>query len=177
MLDHAFDRIGRRAPGRTLDHAQRVCVPGLAARAHAGGGEFNVLGVILAFEARRDQVRDMHRGAAAIGCEFLAVAVGLLVRRQLLRQLPDHVAQPMDLLLPNDVAVGAAGVLDVFLPADHLPDRFGLRAGLVPDVDGEDQRVAPRVVVEYRFDRGVGVDAAVPIRMAVDAHRRKSRRP
>ena len=74
------------------------------------------------------------------------------------------------------MAVGAARELDVLLPTHHLPDRFGLGAGLVPDVDGEDHRVAARLVVEHRLDRRVGVDAAVPVRLAVDAHRRERRR-
>ena len=43
-----------------------------------------------------------------------------------LRQLADDVAQVVDLLLPRDVAVGAARELDVLLPPHHLPDRLGL---------------------------------------------------
>src|SRR5213079_3278158 len=43
----------------------------------------------------------------------------------------------------------------------------------LPDVGGEDERVAPRVVVENHLERRVGVEAAVPVRLAVDAHRRK----
>ena len=43
-------------------------------------------------------------------------------------------------------------------------------------MDGEDHRVAARLVVEHRLDRCVRVDAAVPVGLAVDAHRRKRRR-
>ena len=40
----------------------------------------------------------------------------------------------------------------------------------------EDQRVLARIVVEDRLGRRVGEDAAVPVELAVDAHRRKRRR-
>ena len=85
-------------------------------------------------------------------------------------------AQVVNLLLLRDVAVGAARELDVLLSAHHLPDRLGLVARLVPDVDSEDHRVAPRMVLEHGFDRRVRVDAAVPIRLAVDSHCRERRR-
>ena len=82
----------------------------------------------------------------------------------------------MDLFLALDVAVGTAGKLDVLLPPHHLPDRLGLRPTLMPHVDREDERITPRVVVEHRLDRRVGVQAAIPVRHAVDAHRRERRR-
>ena len=82
----------------------------------------------------------------------------------------------VDLLLACDMALGAARELDVLLPAHHLPDRFGLRTFGIPHVDGEDHRVAARLVVEHRLDRRIGVDAAVPVGVAVDAHRGKRRR-
>jgi hypothetical protein len=93
-----------------------------------------------------------------------------------LDQLADDMAQAVDLLLARNVAVGAAGELDVLLPAHHLPDRIGCIALRVPKLHGEDQRVAARVVVEHGFDRRVGVDAAVPKELIADAHRRKRRR-
>src|SRR4051812_2521577 len=64
-----------------------------------------------------------------------------------------------------------AGVLHVLLPGHDLADRARLRPGRVPDVHDEHQRVAARVIVEYRLDRRVGEDAAIPIELAVDADR------
>ena len=115
----------------------------------------------------------MHRGAAAPGRQVLHGGVGFHLGRQAARQVANHMAQAVNLLLACDVAVSAAGELDVFLPPHHLQDGFGLGPGLMPHVHGKDQRIAPGVVVQHRFDRGVGVDAAVPVRLAVNAHRRK----
>ena len=62
------------------------------------------------------------------------------------------------------------------LAVQHLPDRVRLRPVRVPDMDGEDQRVPPGIVVEHGFRGGVREDAAVPIKLAVDPHRREGRR-
>ena len=82
----------------------------------------------------------------------------------------------MQLPLARDVARDAARILDVLVPVEHLPDRVRLVAHRVPEMDGEDQRVLARIVVEDRLGRRVGEDAAVPVELAVDAHRRKRRR-
>ena len=79
----------------------------------------------------------------------------------------------MRLLLPRDMAGDAARILDVLLPVQHLPDRARLRPVRVPHVHREDQRRAARIVLEDHFGRRVGENAAVPIELAVDAHRRK----
>ena len=91
-------------------------------------------------------------------------------------QLADDMTQAVDLLLARDVAVGAAGELDVLLAPHHVPDRLGFGARLVPDIDREDQRVAARLVVEHRLDGRVRIDAAVPVRLAIDAHGAEGRR-
>src|SRR5260370_26088256 len=83
----------------------------------------------------------------------------------------------MNLLLPRDVAAGAARELDVLVPAEYLPDRLRLGAGRVPHLHREDHRIPARTVVEHRLDRRVGIDPAVPIRLAPDAGRRGSPRP
>ncbi len=88
----------------------------------------------------------------------------------------DDVAHVMHLPLPRDVARDAAGVLDVLLPVEHLPDRVRLLAHRIPQMHREDQRVLARIVVEDRLGRRVGENAAVPIELAVDAHGRKRRR-
>src|ERR1700677_3737777 len=82
----------------------------------------------------------------------------------------------MDMLLSRNVAVGAAGVLNVNLPAQHLPDRFRLWAGNGEDLYREHHGIATRIVVEHHLDGSVGVEPAVPIRIAVDAYRGESRR-
>src|SRR6267143_4319456 len=102
-----------------------------------------------------------------------SIGVAALLLGQVMRELADDVAQAVDLLVASDVAVGAARVLDVLLPAEHVPDRLRLGAFRLPDVDAEDDRVATGVVVEHRFDRRVRVDAAVPVRLIVDRDRGK----
>ena len=85
-------------------------------------------------------------------------------------------AEAVKLLLALDVAVVAARELDVLLAAEHLLERLRLGAGDVPHLVGEHDGVAPRIVAEHRLDRRVGKDAAVPVGLAVDAHRGKGRR-
>ena len=43
----------------------------------------------------------------------------------------------------------------------------------LPEMHREDQRVAARMIVEDALGRRVGENAAVPIELAVDAHRRE----
>ena len=80
------------------------------------------------------------------------------------------------LALAHDVVGDAARILNVLLAVQHLPDGLRLLAHRVPQMHGEDQRVAARVVVEDALGRRVGEDAAVPIELAVDAHGRERRR-
>src|SRR5215472_17505710 len=126
VFDDALDRVRWHGPRRALEHPHRVGIAGVAADADAARREVDVLGVVLALHARREQVGDVHLGTAPPGRELLDFAVGLLGRRQLLGQLADDVAQTMDLLLASDVAVGAARVLDVLLARHHFPDRLRL---------------------------------------------------
>lgn len=53
---------------------------------------------------------------------------------------------------------------------------FGLRPARVPDLHRENDRALSRIVVKDHFDRGVRINAAVPVRLSVDADRRKGRR-
>ena len=118
----------------------------------------------------------MHACAATVGDQLADRRIRGRVLWQSLRQLPDHVAEPMDLLLAHDMAEAAAGELDVLLPASHLPDRLRRRPVRLPQIDREDQAVAPRIVVEDDLDRRVRIDAAIPIELAFDLDRRKCRR-
>src|SRR3989442_15702066 len=88
-----------------------------------------------------------------------------------MRELADDVAQAVDLLVARDVAVGAARVLDVLLPAEHVPDRLRLGAFWLPDVDAEDDGGATGGVVGHRFDRRGRGDAAVPVKLLVGGGR------
>jgi hypothetical protein len=63
-------------------------------------------------------------------------------------QFGNHVAQLMDLLLAGDVAGRSAWILEVLLAAHHLPEAVRVRSDGVPDMDGERQAAAARVVVE-----------------------------
>ena len=88
-------------------------------------------------------------------------------------QLADDVAQSMGLQLARDVRGDPARVLDVLLPVQDLPYRLRLRPHRIPHVHGKDQRVAARMLVEDHLRRRVGKYAAVPVELAVDAHRRE----
>src|SRR2546425_3272161 len=81
--------------------------------------------------------------------------------------------QMMNLLLPRDVALGSTRVLDVLLPAHHLPQRRGIGPFGVPHLYRKDHRVLARLVVEYGLDRRVRINATVPIRVAVDVDGRE----
>ena len=58
----------------------------------------------------------MHSGQAAISGEFFRGRVVPLGFWHPAREFGDHVAEPVDLLLPSDVADRSAGILDVLLP-------------------------------------------------------------
>src|ERR1700738_1719458 len=59
--------------------------------------------------------------------------------RDVLGKLPDDLAKLVDLQLARNVVRDPAGVLDVFLPVEHLPDRLGLRPDRITHVDRKDQ--------------------------------------
>src|SRR6202040_1067077 len=96
--------------------------------------------------------------------------------RDVLGKLPDDMAKPVDLELARNVVRDPAGVLDVFLPVEHLPDRLGLRPDRIPHVNGKDQGAPAGGVVEDDLGGRVGEDPAVPIELAVDADGREGRR-
>lgn len=59
VRDHARQRGGLPGPGRGRQHFLRVGVSRLPAGADARRGKINILGVILALDARRDQVHEL----------------------------------------------------------------------------------------------------------------------
>src|SRR6185369_12067934 len=117
----------------------------------------------------------MHRRAATIGSQFGNDGILRLVARESLREFADDMAQPMDLLLARHVAEATAGILDILLAAHDLPKSLRRLSVRLPQIDLEDQAVAPRLVVEHDLDRRIGVDATIPIMLAVDLDGRKCR--
>ena len=87
----------------------------------AVGAEVDVLGMILALEARREQPDQMHRAAAAIGRELGDHRIAHCLLRQARGQLAHHVPEAMQLLLARHVAEAAAGILDILVPRHDLP--------------------------------------------------------
>jgi hypothetical protein len=98
----------------------------------------------------------MHAGRAAVAGEFAHGIELALLLGQARDELVDDVAQPVRLLLARDVAGDAAGILHVLVAVEHVLHRGRLVAGRIPQVHGEDQRVAARVVVEHGLRRRVG---------------------
>src|SRR4029077_4788091 len=93
---------------------------------------------------------------------------------QVLPEFADHVAQPVNLLLPLKMAFRAARILDVALAAHHLPDRLRLRAIPGPQLHCENHRTAAWPVIEHRLERRIRIDTAIPVRLAVDPYRGKT---
>ena len=79
--------------------------------------------------------------------------------RQTHSELGDDTPQVVNLLLPPNVTDGAARILDVLVTAQDLPDRLRLGSAWIPHMDSEHERVAARVVVEYRLHWRVGKDS------------------
>ena len=138
---HAFVLRHLAFPRRLREHLARIDQSGFAPGADAGRREVDVLGVVLAASRGASRRTTCIVVLAAPRGEFLHVGGVAPRRRQLLRQFADDMAQPVDLLLARDVAVVAAGVLDVLLPAADLPDRLRLGPVSGSTADREDQRV------------------------------------
>src|SRR3974390_414916 len=96
--------------------------------------------------------------------------------RQHLREITNDVPHVMQLTLPCDVARNSAGVLNVLMTVENLPDSPRCITHWVPKMNRKDQRIPAWIVVEDHFGWRVRKDAAVPIELAVDTHRRKGRR-
>jgi hypothetical protein len=153
-----------------------MCIAGVPALPDSTRTEIDVLCVGLTIELGCKQPHDMHPGLAAIARELAhrcSPAIGL---RKFRGELVDDMSQTMDLLLAHDLARYAAGILHILVAIEYLRHRRRLRADGIPQMNREDQRVPARIVVKYGFRRCIGQDSAVPIKLAIDAHRRKGRR-
>ena len=127
-------------------------------------------------ELRSKQLHHVHPGLAAIAHQFAHLRPVTLRLGQARRKLIYDVAQAVRLLVSRDLACDPAGTLDVLLAVEDFRHRARLGAHWIPEMDGEDERVPARVVVQHHLGGRVGEDAAVPIQLAVDARRRKCRR-
>src|SRR6516162_1421701 len=174
--DDAGQRVDVTLPRLFGEHPPRMLVTGPPTGCDAGSREVDILSMVLAVEPRRQQPHEVHCGMTAVGSQLLHRRIIACRRGEAHTELANDVAQPVDLLLPGDMAFAPARILNVLLPAEHLPDRLGLRAVRLPHVDREDQRAAPRLIVEHHLDRRVGIEPAVPIGLAIDPYCRKSRR-
>src|SRR4051794_10113364 len=141
--------------GLLTQHADRVSVTGIPALPDAMGAEVDVLGVALARHWRRQQPHDMHPGQAAIARELPYLVAVLHLLGEPPRQLGDDMPQLVDLLLPSDLRLRPAGVLQVLLAAQHAHHVGGIGTARVPDVDREHEAAAPGIVVEDRLYWGV----------------------
>src|SRR6267143_3585871 len=164
----ANPRIRARRPGQRVDVAfprplrqnpLRMLVSCPPTRCYPGPREIDILCMVFAVQPRRQQTHEMHRRVTAIGRQLLHCRI--IARRfgEPRAELANDMAQTMEWLLPSDMASAAAGILDVLLPAEHLPDGLGLRAVRLPHIDRKDQRAAPRLVVEYHLNGRVGIEA------------------
>src|SRR3984885_4483123 len=75
---------------------------------------------------------DMHERTAAIAGHFFYFRRVALLLRHPAHQLAHDMAKLVNVLLTHDVAIGAARILNILLPVNHLPDGFRLRSRRVP---------------------------------------------
>ena len=176
MKDHARERIELAVPRRAFERRLGMSVARIPAPLDAGRAEIDVLGVGLAIVFRRLQAHHMHSRLTTIARQFADKRLVEFGVGQPCSKLVDDMTQAMNLLLPCDLGRDPAGILHVLLPVEHFAHGSRLGAKRIPEVNGEDQRVLARVVVEHRFGRRVRQHAAVPVELAFDPHRRKGRR-
>src|SRR5215831_4229018 len=162
-------------PRRLLERAHGLCVAGLPAHADAGRAEIDVFGVVFVRKLRRQQAHNMHGCMAAVGRERLRLRSPANLFRQQRGEPANNMPHVMQLTLPRDVACDSAGILNVLMAVEDLPNRAWLFTHRIPEMNRKDKRVLARIVVEDHFGWRIRKDAAVPIKLAVDAYRRKSR--
>jgi hypothetical protein len=169
------DRVRCLAPRSALEHAARRGVTGIPTGLQAVDAEIDILGVIVSARSLHLQLDDVHGGVATPLQELLHCGRLKLVGSHVEPELADDMSQMVNLTLPRQLTLGPARILNVFLPADHLPNRFRLRTTHRPQLHSKNNGIAPRGVVPHSLDRRVGMDAAIPVGFTVDAHRREGR--
>ena len=176
VQQHAVEDAELAEPRLALERAVGVGIACLPPRADARRREVDVLGVGLIVEARREQPHHMH------------ARVAVILRKLLVQRIPPlllgHVFQSLVMTWRSLCAsrwrtMWLAMRLEYWMSLCRLRISqmvVGLIACRVPQMHGEDQRVPPRMIVEDALGRRVGEDAAVPIKLAVDAHGGEGRR-
>src|SRR5208282_2076870 len=170
-----FDWIDLRLPWRIGEHLAGITIASRPPAADTLAAEVDILGMVFPFERRGKEPDDMHSSQASITRHFTHQIGFAFALRQAHGKFGDDMPQAVNLLLPLDLADGTAAILNVFLAIENLIDGVWFGPVGIPHVDREHQRVAARIVIEYRLNRGVGNDSSVPKKLAVDSHRRKSR--
>src|SRR5262249_6009746 len=112
----------------------------------------------------------MHGRMAAVSRERLRLRSPANLFRQQRGEATDDMSHVMQLTLPRDVACHSAGVLNVFMTVENLPDCVWLLTHRIPEMNCKDKRVLARIVVEDYFGWRIRKDTAVPIKLAIDAH-------
>src|SRR5262245_54888455 len=122
VQDYAFDRIKLSLPRRLLECSHRGLVTCLSTHANSGGTEIDIFSVVLVFETWCQEAHNVHLRHAPITSQFAHCLALAYIIRNVPNQLADHMAQPMGLLLPGDVACDTARVLNVLLTVENFPD-------------------------------------------------------
>src|SRR5947207_2677299 len=104
--------------------------------------------MIFVLKPRRKKPHHLHTRETAIARKLAHRSALAFTLRQMFDQLGDDVSQLVHLSLARDMVRDSAGILDVLVTMEHVPDGRWLRSGRIPHVDGKDQGVAPRVVIE-----------------------------
>mmetsp|Transcript_10637 Transcript_10637/g.43588 ORF Transcript_10637/g.43588 Transcript_10637/m.43588 type:complete len:509 (+) Transcript_10637:968-2494(+) len=173
---HADVVVRRLAPGRAPDDAAAIVQAGVPACLQACGGEIDVAPGVLTRLGLHHQVLDIDARVAAQGQQGLHGRVGRRCGPEPAADLPQRAAQVLHPGMVVEVLADAAGVLDVLVARQRLGHRARRGFAGIPQVDHEAQGVAALAVVEHHVQRRVRVDAAVPIGLAPDLHRREARR-
>jgi hypothetical protein len=108
VQDYALDRVKLSQPWCLPECSHCGLIAVLSAHADSRWSEIDILGVILVFEARRQEAHDMHLRHAPVAGQF-PHRVGLAhIIGKIPNQSADDVAQSISLLLPRDPGLGVA---------------------------------------------------------------------
>src|SRR6516164_9655419 len=131
------------------EHAARILVSGLPTGLDCCLREVEVTHVALTVDRPRIYLQEMHDSGAVISGECLGLGGVAAFLGQHFVQFAHHMAHPMKLSVPCDVAAGAAPEQNILLAHEHLRNGVRFWAPRVPDLNRKDDGTAPRVVVEH----------------------------
>src|SRR6516162_6712913 len=126
--DDAGQRVDVALPRLFGDDPPRLLVTGPPTGGDAGPREIDILGMILAVQPRRQQPYEVHRRVTTVRGPFPHRRIIACPRGEPHAELANDVAEPVDLLLPGDIAFAAPGVFNVLWPAKNLPNVSGSEA-------------------------------------------------